>query len=266
MAPCLDRVGSTALKVVDTHDLMHVRRHLYAAEGRGAWVECSEAEEAALLRKADVVVAIQYHEKAEFTALVPERRVICVPHSVPVRAQRWISKPQSNAVMFVGSTNQGNVSGLRAFLRDGWPLVLETCPTAELLVYGEIGQRIETAACGVKVLGYVRFLGGAYRGAAVVVNPVMLGTGLKIKTVEALAYGKAVVTTPCGAEGLEEGAGEAFLVAADMRELASMVVRLLADPVLRRRLEDNATAFAREQFAPQTVFREFLSLLPAPRP
>ena len=266
MAPCLDRVGQGVLKFIDTLDLMHVRRDLYAAEGSGAWVDCSDAEEAQLLRKADVVIAIQRHEKAGFAGLVPERSVICIPHSVPVRSAPWKGIPPGNTVMFVGSMNQGNVAGLGAFLSHGWPLVVEACPRAELRVYGSIGRRIPRDVARVRALGYVRFLRRAYQRSTVVINPVTLGTGLKIKTVEALAHGKAVVTTACGAEGLEEAAGEAFLVANDMPQLAGEVIRVLSDPALRRKLERNATAFAREEFAPETVFREFLDLLQARRP
>jgi glycosyltransferase involved in cell wall biosynthesis len=260
MAPCLDRVGPGPLKLLDTLDLMHVRRHMYAAEGSGSWVDCSDIEEAELLRKADVVIAIQPHEKAEFAELVPDRPVISISHAVPVRLPRWRSMPKANTVMFVGSMNQGNVAGLNAFLSDGWSLVMEAVPSVELKVYGSIGRRIIGDVAQVRRLGYVRFLARAYYRAAVVINPVTLGTGLKIKTVEALAHGKAVVTTACGAEGLEDGAGEAFLVADTMAEMAENVVRVLRSPDLRRKLERNAAAFARQQFAPEAVFREFLDL------
>jgi glycosyltransferase involved in cell wall biosynthesis len=260
MAPCLDRVGAGSLKLIDTIDLMHVRRQMYAAEGTGAWVDCSDTEEAELLRKADVVIAIQPHEKAEFAELVPDRPVISISHAVPVRLPRWGRTPKANSVMFVGSMNQGNVAGINTFLSEGWPLVIEAVPSVELRVYGSIGRRIIGKVARVRKLGYVRFLARAYYRSAVVINPVTLGTGLKIKTVEALAHGKAVVTTACGAEGLEDGAGEAFLVANTMAEMAEEVGRVLRSPDLRRKLERNAAAFAREQFAPEAVFREFLDL------
>jgi glycosyltransferase involved in cell wall biosynthesis len=261
MAPCLDRIGPRALKFIDTLDLMHVRREMYAAQGTGAWVDCTELEEAQLLRKADVVIAIQQQEKASFAALVPERPIICVPHSVRVRRARWSGWRHRSAVMFVGSTNQGNVAGLNAFLSHGWPLVREASPEAELRVYGVIGRRVARDLARVKVLGYVRSLDRAYQGSAVVINPVTLGTGLKIKTVEALAFGKALVTTTCGSEGLEEGTGEAFLVADDMDHFAGEVARIIAQPELRRKLERNALAFAREHFSTERVFRELLDLL-----
>jgi glycosyltransferase involved in cell wall biosynthesis len=260
MAPCLDRVPSGVLKVVDTHDLMHVRRELYAPEGTGSWVDCSADEEADLLRKADVVIAIQQHEKAAFEKLVPDRRVICVPHAVRVRPGWWSGEPAKHSVMFVGSLNTGNVTGILGFLRQGWPLVRAALPEAELRVYGDIGRKIPEDTPGLRRFGYVRSLGSQYRDSAVVINPVTLGTGLKIKSVEALAYGKALVTTPCGAEGLENGAGSAFLVADAMPQLAGEVIRLLTDSDLRKKLERSAAGFARAQFGPKTVFREFLDL------
>lgn len=132
-------------------------------------------------------------------------------------------------------------------------------------IYGDSGRQIGLLPTGVRAIGYVRRLAGAYRAADVVINPVTLGTGLKIKTVEALASGKAVVTTPCGAEGLEGGAGVAFVVATDMQELAGEVVRLLQDPARRHSLERSAIEWARTEFAPGAVFREFLDLLRARR-
>ena len=69
----------------------------------------------------------------------------------------------------------------------------------------------------------------AYGSAEVVVNPMQFGTGLKIKTLEALGYARALVTTPCGATGLEEGAGTAFQMASDARSFADEVSRLLMD-------------------------------------
>jgi spore maturation protein CgeB len=72
-----------------------------------------------------------------------------------------------------------------------------------------------------------------------------LGTGLKIKTIEALGLGRATVTSPAGASGLEGAAGDAFMVAHDAAEFADQVVRLLADPPARRALAARAIAFAR---------------------
>jgi glycosyltransferase involved in cell wall biosynthesis len=70
----------------------------------------------------------------------------------------------------------------------------------------------------------------AYARAAVVINPVLAGTGLKTKTIEALAFGCPLVSTSCGAEGLEAAAGSAFYLADDPVPFAAAVIELLTDP------------------------------------
>ncbi len=264
MAPCLDVVGSRALRCVDTIDLMHPRAAMYAGEGQGAWVTCSPEEESALLRRADVVIAIQRTELAEFRAMVPDRRVICLPHGLTVEPLR----PSTNragspeAVMFVGSVNQGNAAGLQWFLRECWPEVRVARPTAELRLYGDVVKRLPPSdLAGVQRIGYIPSLREAYADAHVVINPVMLGTGLKIKTVEALAYGRAVVTTSVGAEGLEDAAGEAFLLEDESGAFAAAVARLLGDGALRRSLERRGRALAEERFSRRAALAEFHELL-----
>ena len=79
----------------------------------------------------------------------------------------------------------------------------------------------------MELLGVVESLEEAYTRAAVIVNPVLAGTGLKTKTVEALGHAKPLVTTSCGAEGIEDAAGTAFLMADDPAGMAAHINGLL---------------------------------------
>jgi glycosyltransferase involved in cell wall biosynthesis len=96
----------------------------------------------------------------------------------------------------------------------------------------------------VRRLGFVADLGDVYRKATVVVNPQQFGTGLSIKCVEALAHGRPLVTTPCGARGLDEGANTAFHVGRSAEEFAAHVVGLLRDPARAAETAAVAAAFA----------------------
>lgn len=264
MTPCFDAVSNGALMAVDTHDLMHVRRDMYDSIRGGAWVDCTRDEEARMLGRADVVIAIQPHERREFTAMLPERRVVCVPHvCVPVAEPAAAASAPGEIVVFVGSWNDGNRDGLEAFVRDAWPVVRRMRPGAELHVYGDAAGHLRDAGAdgvnGVRCLGHTRRLADAYASAAVVVNPIRIGTGLKIKTVEALAFRKAVVTTACGAAGIEHGAGSAFLMEDDMAAFGEAVARLLAVAGARTTLEHAAAAFVSAHFSPHAALRELLA-------
>jgi glycosyltransferase involved in cell wall biosynthesis len=95
-----------------------------------------------------------------------------------------------------------------------------------------------------------------YQTAHAVINPQVAGTGLKIKCVEALSAGCPVVMNQAGADGLEEGAGTAFLVANDWADFSGHVVRILTDLGLRRGLEAEARRFAAKMFSPEATFSE----------
>ena len=106
-------------------------------------------------------------------------------------------------------------------------------------------------------------LGAVYDLADLVVNPVRAGTGLNIKSIEALGRGMPMVTTPSGARGLEAGAGTAFLVADAPADLADAVVRVLVDPTIAERLSGEARRFSQRWNAAQLdELRRILSLPP----
>jgi glycosyltransferase involved in cell wall biosynthesis len=261
MAPCLRVVPEGILRIVDTLDVMHERTAMYQGEPEGAWVECTWEEEAALLRHADVVLAIQHHEREVFARMLPTKTVICLPHIVSPALWAEAEDATEDVVAFVGSRIQGNVVGLHDFLDDAWPVVRAQRPHARIHVYGDVVTRLEREVPGLRRVGYVSDISDAYRATAVVINPVTLGTGLKIKSVEALAHGRALVTTSCGAAGIEAGAPHAFLIEDDMVRFGSAVAALLENPVRRHAMAVSARAFAAERFSRDGVMRALCGLL-----
>ncbi|MCY0884924.1 MAG: glycosyltransferase family 4 protein [Firmicutes bacterium] len=99
-----------------------------------------------------------------------------------------------------------NAGGLRWFLRAVWPRVRRRVPGAVLDVVGK-GAPGWAAGPGVRVRGWVPDLAAVYAAARVAVAPVLEGSGVKNKVLEALCHGVPVVTTPVGAEGLPPGPG-----------------------------------------------------------
>jgi glycosyltransferase involved in cell wall biosynthesis len=80
----------------------------------------------------------------------------------------------------------------------------------------------------------------------VVINPISTGTGLKIKNIEALGYGKPLVTTSVGAVGMENGSHSAFLAADTAQDFANAVIGLLQDSKVYRRFSMSGYQFAKE--------------------
>jgi glycosyltransferase involved in cell wall biosynthesis len=236
---------TSAVKVIDTHDVFSDRaRKLAASNIRSYDWTLRPADEARGLLRADTIIAIQKHEAAFFDRLVEgRRRILTVGHTVALNPIPPAS-PDALAMLFVGTGNQPNVVGIKHFIANVFPLVREKIPTARLLLAGSICDSVPAGLPGVESMGIVANLNDAYAAANVVINPLLAGTGLKTKTVEALGCARALVTTSCGAEGVEEMAGYAFLLADDPAEMAGHLIHLLESPAAAEELAQRGFRFA----------------------
>ena len=113
----------------------------------------------------------------------------------------------------------------------------------------------------VEFLGHIENLEREYAKAMLVVNPCWIGTGLKIKSVEALARGKPLVTTAKGVEGLHQDVQKACLVTNDEEEFANHALHLLTAVVARIHLSEAARNFARRHLNPEVVYKELIDFL-----
>src|SRR5262249_12646069 len=191
--------------------------------------------------RGDVLIAIQKNDERALRDLFPNKRVITFAHTYAY-ALSGPSKSVMGTVLYVGSSNPYNVHGLRQFLDHAWPSIVERVPSATLRIVGGIPRAEGAHDQQVVHVGRVsdEELAREYQRAGVVINPQVAGTGLKIKCVEALSAGCALVVNRAAADGLEQGEGTAFLVAKDWPEFVNHVVRILTDEAFRRELSGNA--------------------------
>src|SRR3972149_9108825 len=115
---------------------------------------------------------------------------------------------------------------------------------------------------GVIPVGYKPSLKAEYERASVVINPVLAGTGLEIKSVEALLHGKALVSTRAGATGLvDKYINKAYLVINNYEHFASLVNRLLTDLNFRVQIESEAKKYAETFLCKDIVYKPLLQIL-----
>jgi polysaccharide biosynthesis protein PslH len=242
LTKALENFGKNVLKILDAQDIFTNRHKLYLKQGqKPKFFFTSAKEEAKGLNRADIIIAIQ-PEEAKFYRKQVNKKVIALGHLVS------LAKPVSNQkiepkLLFVGSSNPINIHGLNYFLKEIFPLVRSRNPTIELLIAGNICDVIEDCQGCIK-LGAIEELEQAYQMSDIVINPVLFGTGLKIKSVEALGYGKALVTTSAGAVGLDEGKNDAFLVADKPAEFCDRILDILNNPDFFNRLAQKAYQYA----------------------
>ena len=164
-------------------------------------------------------------------------------------------------VMFLGSMDwMPNQDGVRWFVREVWPSVLARDPRATFHIVGRNPPaeiRALGAEPGVVVVGSVPDVRPHLAEAAVVVVPLLVGGGTRLKIYEAMAMIRAVVSTTIGAEGLPARTGEHYLAADDPATFAAAVNTLLSNADLRKELGQTADRFVRQHYASAPVARQF---------
>jgi glycosyltransferase involved in cell wall biosynthesis len=152
------------------------------------------------------------------------------------------------AILFVGNfAYEPNVDAALYFSSDIFPFILKAVPDVRLILVGnapppEICSL--TSNSQIEVTGPVSSLVPFYKNADVVVCPLRIGGGVKVKVLEALYMGKAIVSTSIGAQGLDLGTRRAIAVADEPTEFAQNVIRLLHHPEERRVQEQEALAYS----------------------
>jgi len=257
LSKCFEEVPPSTLKVIDTVEVFFRNRERFNVEGLAAPFVCTPESESTALERGDVLIGIQKNEAEALKQLFPSKRVITVGHTyarsgVPSRS------PANGVVLYVGSSNPFNVHGLQLFLARAWPGIVAAVPHARLRIVGSCPRVAGSEQAGVVYVGRVSddALTREYETAHVVINPQVAGTGLKIKCVEALSAGCPMVMNQAGADGIEEGAGSAFLLASDWDEFLKHVVRIITDDPLRTALESEAAGLAVRLFSAEATFSE----------
>lgn len=238
------------------------RRALLAAEAR-RWLRYDRG------RFADYDLLVTVSElDAELAARETSVRTVAIPSGVDTRALKPAPEPGEEpaepALIFTGSMRwPPNAEGLRWLLREVWPRVRAEVSEARLLVVGADPPDDARAMADerVRMAGRVPELGPWFEDAAVVVIPILSGAGIRLKVLDALASGRAIVSTTMGAQGAQVRDGEHLVLADGPERFAGAVVRLLRDSAERRRLGAAARRLAEERYDWRALGDRFEALL-----
>jgi glycosyltransferase involved in cell wall biosynthesis len=210
--------------------------------------------EQAAVRKFQHVIAVSENDRSLMTKWVDADRVTVVPTGVDLGqykpapySQGANSSEAAPLVTFVGAMDwEPNVDGVEYFCSEVWPAIQKEVPGARFRIVGRNPvRRVEKWASGsIEVTGRVPSVIEHLRESAVVIVPLRVGGGTRLKIYEAMAAAKAVVSTTVGAEGLDVHNGRDIILADDARAFSQSVVMLLRDCELRRRYEKAAAETA----------------------
>ncbi|HEX8274886.1 MAG TPA: glycosyltransferase family 4 protein [Longimicrobiaceae bacterium] len=260
-----------AARVVTVHEpgVPAARERVLAATGweRAFWRADArrwEWYEEQVLRAADAAVVFTERDGAVVERLAPGTPVARIPLAVPLPERaadpRGADPPE---LLFVGSfVHPPNLDAALHLARDLFPRLRRRVPGLRLALVGDDPpERLRAlAGDGVEVAGWVPDLAPRLERAALVAAPLRRGGGMRVKTAEALAAGKAVVGSPLAFAGLDVEPGTHAALALTDDDFVAAAARLLADPARRARMGRAARAWALANLGPERTAAAYEAL------
>lgn len=243
-----ERFNPGAVKIFHAHNVEHdnfrqmwrrarspIRRWHYRREYRKV-----EREELDFIRRHDALFVTSECDKMKFDASVPEVPKFVVPNGVDTAYFRPSPQmPEPHTLVFTGMMGYvPNADAMIYFLDEIFPLIRQAVPETKIYI---VGQRppealMRRASDRVVVTGFVDDVRPYIHRASVYVVPLRMGSGTRLKILEAMSMQKPIVTTTIGCEGIDVVHGETVLIADDPKTFAWSVVDLMRDAALRRSL------------------------------
>ena len=231
-------------------DLRRPQRWAAAAYSWAQWRRLARFERA-VCRAADRVVVVSEADAAALQALDPALQPAVVPNGVDLDAYRPDLPPLPGlprpALVFTGKMDfRPNVDAMLWFAGQVLPRIWAADPRVQLLIVGQSpSPRLEALRREprITITGWVEDPRPYMAGSDVYVVPLLVGGGTRLKVLEAMAMGRALVSTSLGVEGLGAADGEHMLLADDAEAFARQVLALLGDEDRRRALGAEARAF-----------------------
>ena len=181
--------------------------------------------EAKAMQRSPYIFAVQDMECNYFQLLSPLSKVYNIYckydyHPSPIKG--------NHKIVFLSGQNGYNVNGIRWFLKDVFPLIRQRFADAECVIAGGICRVLGKAklAEGVKLLGYVESPASLYNQGDVAINPTYQGTGLKIKTFEAVSYDKVTMVHPHSMKGVFDANNASLFYSEKPEEWVDFLVKL----------------------------------------
>ena len=269
LAPILTMLPESAKKnrrfYLDTLDVQYLRTLRFKRQGIHDHLSMSKQREARLLSPFDGVVAIQNEEADCFRQMVPAENVLTVGMCYPIHRPNPVSSRRVR-LLYAAGQGDANKKSLESFFTYCWPKVAQTPhEDIQLNVYGDVCKNFkqELLPEGVFLHGFVNSLERAYREADIVINPVVAGTGLKIKNMEAMCFSKPLISMMDGSQGLEDGIGHAFLACDTWADFAENLLEVIRSPEKREQLAEGAYLYAMSHFSEEAAYREIGTVFPS---
>lgn len=222
-----------------------------------------ERWEAVAAPQVGVNITMSTNDAEELVRIAPRARTAVVANGVNTDYFTPQPAEETKAVIYAGGMNMfANRDAVMYFLADIWPLLTASVPDLRFFAVGKKPppEVLAFAARDPRVIvtGYVEDVRPYVSKAAVYVVPIRVGGGTRVKVLDAMASGKAIVSTSVGCEGIRVTSGEELIVEDSPAGIAAATVALLTDDTRRRTLGAAARRRAEDTYSWSIVGQQLL--------
>jgi glycosyltransferase involved in cell wall biosynthesis len=219
-----------------------------------------EARESA---KYPVNVMMSKTDSDELKEMSPGVVTTIVPNGVDIDYFRNQHKKQENAIIYTGGMNMfANKDAVMYLLSDIWPMLKSKIPDIKFYIIGQDPPKelinLSAEDSGIKVLGYVDDIRPYVAKSAIYVVPLRVGGGTRLKVLDALAQGKAIVSTSIGSEGIDVTDRKNIYLEDTSKGFSDSIIELIHDDEKREELGKQARILAEEKYAWPSITEELI--------
>jgi glycosyltransferase involved in cell wall biosynthesis len=228
------------------------------AGGYGLYLEAAmRAQEIAFLKHYDTVVALS---REDFEILQPHLNGVAIeisptPFPADIQITAAAPVPFNGTFSFIASeAHLPNRDALAWLLAEIWPKISAALPSARLNIIGDWSEKTKNklAQPTLNFTGFVPDLAAVVPGSVMLV-PLRIGSGIRVKIMAAQALGAPVVTTRIGGEGLIGEDGREMLIRDSPDDFAAAAVELTRQPALWQKLSAGGKETVRKNYSPESV-------------
>lgn len=213
--------------------------------------------EIAAIKKCDVVMAISQEDEDTIKASVPDATTLIVPAGMDISPNVENTNYNPLDLCFIGSFDwMPNLQGIDWFMKEVWASLVKQYPDIKFSIAGKkMPEHIHALkSANLNPVGEVPDAKTFILQHGLMIVPIVSGSGIRIKILEGMALGKAIIATPLAAEGLGLTHGENILIAETAEEFAAAIEKCRTDENYCKQIGKNAHHFALDKYLNQNIF------------
>lgn len=235
-----------------------------------AWLTLGKLQNALRrwMQRGAVLTVVSETERDYIRAFAPAgARIEVIPNGIDTEVNRPnpMIEPEPYTLIYTGAvTYHANYDAVDYFIREVWPLIRARTPKARFVITGGTGKVNVSHLAGqpgVTFAGYLPEIAPAVQKSWLVVVPLRVGSGTRLKILEAMALGVPVVSTRKGAEGLNVHPGEDILIADTPAQMVETICQLFEDGERRARLAEAGRALVEREYDWGVITHHLLNVI-----